>query len=186
MSNEKGKQHSPKGAENNAAKNSISKITSQNSDNTVILECIDGMTTLDRAKHSILPVKKLPAAGVYYSIDDSDKGLDRINFHIDPTQSSITVETVIDAVDLDDGALHQRLLDFLSNLTSVQVTDNGIMKESVYKELQESVKNTDNSIPFSVHRYGPIWISLNIGTPNTVGELIKIVDDFRNEVYNNM
>lgn len=153
---------------------------------SVTLECIDGVITLDRIRHSSLPLKNLSVSGVYYSIEDSSDGFDRINFQIDHAQSSITVETIIDTVDIDDGAKHQRLLDYLSDQDSVQITKDGIMEESLYKDIQGSVMMVDKTIPFSVHRYGPIWINLDVGNPCTVGELIQVVEAFRKEVYRNV
>lgn len=96
------------------------------------------------------------------------------------------METIIDAVDIDDGAKHQRLLDYLSDQDLAQITKDGIMEESLYQNLQGSAMMADKTIPFSVHRFGPIWINLDVGNPCTVGELIQVVEDFRKGVYNNV
>lgn len=53
---------------------------SQKSGKEVTIECIDGVVSLNRVKHSLLPLGKLPVSEVYYRIDHSENGLDLINF----------------------------------------------------------------------------------------------------------
>jgi len=141
---------------------------------------------LIRKKHRNMKIKDLLIIGAIYHVDHSLNGLDYITFHIDPAQSSITVQTIIDTVDSSDRVKHNKLLNYLARQKTVKILDDGRTNKSDYETLKASIKNKNYPIKVSVLQYGPIWIALNVGNPNTVGELIQIVDDFRKQVYNSI
>ena len=162
----------------------------------------DDTIILDPKKHRHLKNDDLIVLGVYFHVDDIGLKMNKDIMYLSIDGSSETPEFLkwqyrpdhILAEFLVDpqyvkkkfrytGTKHQRTLDYLESDSDITILYNGIMDAGKFAQNRHAVQQINSEVPIKIQQFGKIIVRLNVGFPNTVGELINYVKQYKKKLY---
>jgi hypothetical protein len=160
---------------------------------------------LDAEKHGSLLNFHLAYFGTIFHIGDIEKSNDRIDIPMGGMpqtrdyiswqiswNDAIYVQLTVHQADIKSekiiysGTRHKKLLKKLKKNNAVQIINDGIRDAADLAYYRNQLNQSDSSIPRVVNQFGPIFIILNVGKPETVNDLIKYVKKFKKNLYRNI
>jgi len=160
---------------------------------------LDDRVILDPTIHGDIRMKELRLMGTIFQINTLDYTYPLCNTAGHPlledylmwaviNKDPIHVQFCIEHHKLKDkinypGRRVDEILKYLKKDKDIQILYDGIADAGGFAYLRHQANQIKSAVPIIINQFGPIEVDLNVGFPDTVGELINYVKQYKEKLY---